>query len=177
MQSFRLKKEKGFTLFEIIMTILVGSIIIPPIILMIVTALRSPVVMTNTIQGNSLASDMMEEILSKRWDENSTGEGPISDDDKTPPDQLGPESGETRSTFDDVDDYNNYSESPPVDRNGQVLTDFSNYTRKVEVYYVYGAQTGDYETKINEKSNFKKIVVTVTGPDTENKLISIVSNR
>ncbi len=178
MQTFRLrKKQKGFTLFEIIMTILVGSIIIPPIILMILTALKSPAVMSNAIKGNSLGSDLMEEILSKKWDENSTGSGPINDSSKTPPDELGPESGETRPDFDDVDDYNNYTESPPKDRNGNVLSDFSSYTRSVEVYYVAGSETNDYETKISDVSNFKKIVITVKGPNVENKLIAIVSNR
>ena len=90
------KNIRGFTLPEIIMTITIGTIIIPPIIIMLLVALRAPVVISGAIKGNSLASDLMEEILSKRWDEASTGTGPIADGIKTLPVDLGLEAGETR---------------------------------------------------------------------------------
>ena len=52
---------------------------------------------------------------------------------------FGPESGEqgaTRGAFDDVDDYANWSESPPVDRNGVPLPGGEGLTRRVAVQNV-----------------------------------------
>lgn len=43
---------------------------------------------------------------------------------------------QTRATFDDVDDYHNYSESPPQNRNGNSLDAFADYRRSVRVQYV-----------------------------------------
>lgn len=171
------KKNRGFTLFEIIMTIMVGSIIIPPIILMIVVSLQAPIVMSGIIKGNSLASDLMEEILSKSFDENSTNTGPIGDAGKTLPENLGPEAGETRASFDDIDDYNGHTESPPQTQQGQVITDFPNFTRKVEVFYVQGGGSGDYDTPLGIVSHFKKIRVTAEGTNSKNQVEAVVCNR
>ncbi|HSW44535.1 MAG TPA: hypothetical protein VLM89_03085 [Phycisphaerae bacterium] len=49
---------------------------------------------------------------------------------------FGPEPGEsdgTRMNFDDVDDYHNYSASPPKLRDGTTLTDFTGYAQRVTV--------------------------------------------
>jgi hypothetical protein len=64
---------------------------------------------------------------------------------------FGPEVGETdgtRSSFDDVDDYNNWSASPPKRRDGTVMTDYQGYTQEVAVA-LYGS------------ANQKKITVTI----------------
>ena len=171
------KKNKGFTLFEIIMTIMVGSVIIPPIILMIVTALKGPIIMSGIIKGNSLASDLMEEILSKSFDENSNNTGPIADGLKTLPANHGPEASETRASFDDVDDYNGYSESPPTTQQGVVITDFSDFTRSAQIIYVQGGSSEDYNTELGSVSNFKKIIVTVQSKGVLNQVESVVCNR
>ena len=170
-------RQSGFTLTEIIMTIVVGTIIIPPFIFMILAALQGPTVMSAAIKGNSLASDLMEEVLSKQWDENSSGTGPVLDGNKTQPADLGPEIGETRITFNDIDDYHGYSESPPENAQGQVITDFSNFTRSVQIFYVEGGASGDYETELGTASNFKKIIVTVQGAGVLNNVEAVVSNR
>jgi hypothetical protein len=159
------------------MTIMVGAIIIPPIVLMIITALRAPVVVAGTIKGNALASDLMEEVLSKSWDENATAVGPISDGLKTLPASLGPESGETRPAFDDIDDYNGYSESPPKVQDGQVLADFAEFTRSVQVYYVRGGSSGDYTTQQSVVTNFKKIIIRVDSEGARNQLEAVMANR
>lgn len=175
MKSFR--GQNGFTLAEIIMTIVVGSIIIPPIILLMLTALQAPAVMMGTIKCNSLASDLLEEIVSQKWDRNSTGSGPIADALKTAPGSLGPESGEARSTFNDMDDYNGYTEKPPRDARGNIIAEFPDFTRSVQVFYVQGGSSGDYSTKLTVVSNFKKIIVTVQSSKVTNKVETVVANR
>ena len=177
MRIFCKKNNKGFTLVEIIMTIMVGYIIIPPIILMIVVSLQAPAILSGTIKGNSLASDLMEEILSKSFDENSSNTGPIGDASKTLPEDLGPEAGESRASFDDIDDYNGYTESPPQTQQGQVITDFPDFTRKVEIFYVQGGSSGDYDTPQATVTHFKKIRVTAEGSRSKNQVEAVVCNR
>ena len=68
---------------------------------------------------------------------------------------FGPESGETdgtRNSFDDVDDYNNWSASPPKRRDGTAMTDYQDYTQQASVA-LYGS------------ANQKKITVTIKKGD------------
>jgi Tfp pilus assembly protein PilV len=64
---------------------------------------------------------------------------------------FGPEPGEangTRANFDDVDDYNNWSASPPQRRDGTAMAEYQGYTQQVAVE-LYGA------------NDLKKITVTI----------------
>jgi type II secretory pathway pseudopilin PulG len=50
---------------------------------------------------------------------------------------FGPELGENaRTDYDDVDDYKNYNEKPPLDRTGAAMTDYAKWQRKVRVKWV-----------------------------------------
>src|SRR4051812_26076962 len=45
---------------------------------------------------------------------------------------FGPELGENaRTDYDDVDDYKNYNEKPPLDRTGAAMSDYAKWQRKV----------------------------------------------
>ena len=72
-----------------------------------------------------LATAMMSEIKE------------LSYQNPTQPVLFGPESGEIgRSTFNDVDDYNGWSESPPQNPDNSILPDLNGWTRKVAVQWV-----------------------------------------
>lgn len=73
---------------------------------------------------------------------------------------FGPQVGQTRATFNDVDDYNGYSESPPALQNGTVLTDYTGWTRSVIVAYADPANPANTISS----SNLKRFTVTVTSP-------------
>ena len=52
---------------------------------------------------------------------------------------LGLDSGESsasRATFDDVDDYSSYSNSPPSKRDGTPLAGYAGWTRNVTVQWI-----------------------------------------
>jgi hypothetical protein len=78
----------------------------------------------NRGRGHMLALDLMNEILQCGYaDPNETV-------------VFGLESSENaaqRSTFDDVDDYRNYSESPLANRAGVTIAGFTGWTRTVSV--------------------------------------------
>ena len=93
----------------------------------------------------SLADDMIETIKQRSFDEATV---------EFPADKLGPETGETYQTFNDIDDYNFYKRTVSAPH-------AENYGIICRVYYV---DSGDPDTEINTQSYYKKVTVTVTSP-------------
>jgi MSHA pilin protein MshD len=98
-----------------------------------------------------LAHDLVSEAIARPYkDPEGQGTG------------TGPEAGETganRLLFDDVDDYNGWSESPPKARNGSTIPGVTNFTRSVVVSFVDPetlAPSGGVDQKL------KMVVVTVS---------------
>jgi MSHA pilin protein MshD len=73
---------------------------------------------------------------------------------------FGPATGMTRATFNGVDEYNGYSESPPTLKNGTVLSDFTGWTRSVVGTYANPANP----SIVVASSTLKQVTVTVTSP-------------
>lgn len=93
------------------------------------------------------AAQMMEEITARRFDEEWNPPW-------TPEAQFGPETGENGwDAFDDVDDFDGYAN-----------TTADGFTRTVEVGYI-GLNGGQWEAAA-EGSNFKRVVVRVSKPQT-----------
>ena len=84
---------------------------------------------------------------------------------------FGPEAGETRATYDDVDDYNGLSETPPATRAGVALAGYAGWTRAVAVAYVSPAALAVSSTA----TTLKRVTVTVTAPS--GKTYSLVGFR
>lgn len=75
--------------------------------------------------GMVLAEDLMAEILAQTDYEEGNS--------------IGTDSGESngnRSLFDDIDDYDGWSQTPPVDRDGNAIAGAQGYTREVDVVWV-----------------------------------------
>jgi hypothetical protein len=100
-------------------------------------------------KASFLASAMMSEIMKLPYQNPTT------------PVLFGPEAGEsgpTRKNFNDVDDYNGWSESPPQNPDGTNLPDLTGWTRNVAVAWVSATDatlTSPIET------GAKRITVTV----------------
>ncbi len=103
-------------------------------------------------RANALASTLREEIQSTKWDESAPPPSLI----------LGPETGESRAIFDDVDDFDGLDESPPRDSKDAILAGFTGFRQQVSVCYV--ADT-DFDTCIGGPTMYKQVTVTVTGPE------------
>jgi MSHA pilin protein MshD len=188
------RKNTGFTLIELIITIIIMSfaaiIIIP--YLSAVTHGPDPVLREKAI---ALGQAMMDEILAKKWDnDTASGGGPIvtvetlsgargtdGTRNATLPGSLGPETGapdnesptaDDRTSWDDVDDYNGVS--GPIggiffDQNGNAVPGtWTGFTRTVSVSYVTinNPTIIDATTPAGSASttDTKRIIVTVTSP-------------
>ena len=99
-----------------------------------------------------LAQDLMAEILQQAYEDPDLASGSfgltvaeIADGD--------------RSLWNDVDDYNGWSASPPQQKDGTELSDFDGWGRSVAVGWVDSTEVG---TERVSDTGVKRIVVTVT---------------
>ena len=115
----KLSRLSGFTLIEVIVTIVVLSVSATAILSMFTNTIRTSADPMIQQQAMSIAEAYMEEILLK----------PIADPD-------GSEAGETRSSYDDVDDYAALTNAAIEDQNGVAIADLSNYSVSVTVTQV-----------------------------------------
>jgi MSHA pilin protein MshD len=99
-------------------------------------------------RGVMLAQELMSEILDKAYID--PGASPV----------FGPESGETRSTYNDVDDYNGLSESPPKNAAGTAIS-FPQNTRWSRSVVVQWVTSSNLNTSSATETYLKKITVTV----------------
>lgn len=115
--SYKIKniRDAGFTLIEVITTIVVLSIAATAIMSMFTNSIRTSANPMIQQQAISIAEAYMEEILLKSFND---------------PDGIG---GETRANFDDVLDYNGLIDVGARDQSGNAIAALNNYTVRVTV--------------------------------------------
>ncbi|MFH1238665.1 MAG: prepilin-type N-terminal cleavage/methylation domain-containing protein [bacterium] len=150
-----LKNIKGLTLVEILIAIVILAVALVPLIGVFTSGVKQSGVSQKMTIAYNLGQDLMEEIRSKQFDENILN--------PTVPNQLGPERREyrysTTNPYDDVDDYNGYSESPPTEEDGTVMTIYQGFSRSVVVEYV---NINDFNVVSTSITKYKRIKVTVS---------------
>jgi hypothetical protein len=97
-----------------------------------------------------LADGLMAEILAQSYQD------PVSP--VFGPETAGGESAISRATWDDVDDYNGWVESPPRDKDGTTIAGMSGWERSVAVVWVNPA---DLTQVSATESGATRITVTV----------------
>ncbi len=157
--------NRGFTLMETIISIIIIAIAIVGILSVIYNVTQKGINPIIEMKATELGQAMLDEIMLKRWDEDTPLGGGHIDVSLA---NIGTEAGEnSREDFDDVDDYNGYSDGtntePLKDEAGNILTGFDGYSRSVSV--VFEKPTGA-PASVNT-NNYKKITVRVTTPTGE----------
>lgn len=201
--------QRGFTLIETVIFIIVLAVGFTGIFNLITSATlnsSAPLIRERTLV---IAHAYMDEVISKRWHENTPVGGGCIDSDgalATPGDScstycaaltdlqcglskcnlaapatceaanvvagpLGPEAGEVRSVFDDIDDYNGPA-TAPLDIFGDAIPGYAGYT----VAVVVGAPpTAPAPWNGIPAADVRRIAVTVTNPLGES--LTLVSYR
>jgi MSHA pilin protein MshD len=168
-QEIRQFYQQGFTLIETVIGIVVLSISFTVLVTLIYPMTEQSADHLHQIKASELGQSMLNEIQHKAFDENSdkTG-GLIRCGELTAPactanNLLGAEAGETRATYDDVDDYNDINHGDDIENS---LNDHSldalyiGYSVDVTV-----CNDGDYNGECDATTNIAKwIKVTVTTP-------------
>lgn len=101
-------------------------------------------------RGAMLAQQLMAEILPCAY------EDPVAGSILMGPDLL--ETDGTRAAFNDVDDYNGWSETPPTLRNGTMIPNYEGWERSVAVGFV---DSDELTTTALSDTGVKRITVTV----------------
>jgi len=153
------KNINGYSLIELIITIVITSIVMVIFFSIFAPNQRNSVSPLFQVKATELGQAYLEEISLKRFDESS----PIGNGlrcDENPSIACGIISTEeaNRNLYDDVDDYNNLSDKPPKDAFENVRPGFNNFTVNVSVSYA-GSDFG------LSNSQLKKIQVTVISPE------------
>ena len=143
------RRTPGFTLVEAVISIvLVGVLLVAAI-----NTLGATAVSTRNIEhqalGYTLAADLMAEILSQAYEE------PV---DNVAFGRESGESGGSRVDWDDVDDYDGWSATPPETKDEEPLDGYDQWTRSIEVASVN-------PTSLNDRvgnTGVKRIIVTAS---------------
>jgi len=164
--SSLLTNSRGFTLIEIIIGIVVLSISLSVISTLIGPAEQKSADQILQVKAAELGQSFLNDISARAFDENSDmagglvrcGEPNDGSNDCTTQANFGPEAGENdRGLFNDVDDFDNYSELINANDVG-LHSSYDSFTVDVQVIYD--------GTSLGLASNFdaKRITVTVTTP-------------
>lgn len=156
-------EQQGFTLVELIITMAVISVAVLGISYALSFALSHQSDGLWQAKSVALAESYLEEIMSRRFDENTPADG-------VPPCSLattpctgapGPD-GEIRAEFDDVDDYDGIDDMPPLDADGLPRAEYASFRVQVAVNYASAAQVAALGLDVT--SDAKLVTVTVTPP-------------
>ena len=155
-------RAAGATLVELIVTIVIMAIALTSLAMTVSFSASHTADSMYQVKVAELGQAYLEEILSKRFDENSPVGGiPACYPGGTVCGAIGIEA-EARATFDDVDDYHGLDETPPRDSLGNIRNNYTGYRVEVNVAYVSPAQVTSHG--LDDVTDAKLVTVTVSPP-------------
>lgn len=160
--------KNGFTLIELILGIVIFAIALTIIVGLIAPQARQSAEPLIQLKASELGQSLMNEILSKSFDEHSERAPPfrrcsettLGAEPCTDTGDFGLDETETRTSYDDVDDYVALSGQAITNAIGEELVVYQEFSLEVQVEYDsdYNANTSDGGVLA------KRITVTVISP-------------
>ncbi len=144
-----MRRQSAFTLIEIIVTIIVIGIAGTALLSVFTNMIRGSADPVIQQQATTIAEAYLEEIMLRAYDDPQVAES------------GGAEAGETRPTYDDVQDYNSLGTTQVRDQNDNPIAALSDYQVTVAV-----------NAAVFNTVNAMQIDVTVTHPATGSILLS-----
>jgi len=150
-------RRSGLSLAEVAVSTLLVGVLMVAALRSVESSLRTWQAASASGDGSALAKQLLDEIMLRTYAE-ETGPGA----------NYGTETGETtspatRSLFDDLDDFDDWTASPPQDAAGNPLSDYNGWTRSVVV------QKLNIDSQpVNDNAmdaGLRQITVTVTSPE------------
>jgi len=142
----------GFSLLEAVIAMLLVGVVLVAALHVLAGTTASTRTTAQHAAGMLLAEGLLAEILTLPYAEPDAGQTAV----------FGPEAGETggtRAVFDDVDDYRNWSASPPESPDGAVLPGYAGWTRSVAVEYL---NPSDLDQVVAFDMGVKRVTVTAS---------------
>jgi MSHA pilin protein MshD len=164
--------RRGFVLIEVTIAYVLLAVALTALVPVFIVSVRAGTRTEQLQTATYLAAELLEEVKLRKWDEVSTSPGAHVD----APSTLGIDTGETatdKTTFDDLDDFNGYSEPAATDPLNRALTDFKDFSRSVTVSYVDSDLNASVAT-----TNYKQITACAKTAKTANScLTTLVTNH
>jgi type II secretory pathway pseudopilin PulG len=150
MRRNNVNRFRGLTLIEVVASTMIVGMLAVATLNSLGAATRSADTIGNRAIAAGLADELLSEIVQQAYiDPNSSS--PV----------FGHESGESttlRSAFDDVDDYNGWTSSPPKYRDGTTIPNRTNWRQTVAVTWV--VPSNPFQTSISDQGA-KQVRVTI----------------
>jgi MSHA pilin protein MshD len=171
------KQEKGFTLLELLIFVIITGIAVAAIAGLFAKNVGSSADPYLRQKALAVAKGYMDEILRQRWNHNTpfgggcvlTGSGQcVAINPANPAAAPIGNDGQIRPDFDDVDDYHGLNESP-TDSSGTAMAGYAGFTVQVQVIQP-GANWNNVDARDVR-------VITVTAVTPTNESISIRGYR
>jgi len=145
--------SRGYVLMEVTVAYVILAFAIVSLVPAFVLAIKANKNTEQIQTATDLAQELLEEIRMRRWDENTPF--PRTTYITAPSSTLGPEAGETDKTlFDDIDDFNGWTESSVKDPLNNAVAAFAGFSRSVTVQYVDSSLAASAGT-----TDYKKVTV------------------
>ena len=146
----RRRASRGFSLIEAAISIVIVGGLLVAALTTVAQSSRGLQRTGEKARGTMLAQQLMAEILLQDYEEpvDTPGFGRESS-----------ESGGDRTAYDDVDDYNGWSSSPPEYKDGKQFADLNGWERSVAVVRV---NPSSVNVAIGSDQGVKRITVAVT---------------
>jgi len=143
------RNERGLTLIELVIVIAVMMVAIPPLTSLYTEVASASVDETFQSVAISLADSLLEEIASKSFEDPDLSEGSFATEEGS------------RAAYDDVDDFDGLSNSPPLAIDGTALDDHGGITRSVIVDNVTTSDPDPNTAETDGTTPMKRIRVKV----------------
>ena len=141
---------RGVTLIELVLSIVILGIALGTLVVGVAGETESRGALLERDRAIRLARSMMDEILAAAFEDPDETAG-----------SFGTEEG-ARSTYDDVDDYDGHSSTPPVDATSTAIPGASGFARSVLVWNVDEALPS--QARSDGSTGLKHIRVSVLSP-------------
>ncbi len=156
---------RGVTLVELLVVIVLSGLAVSALMLGLQSGLQALENRHSLRRCALLAEDIMSEVRSKAFADPETPAGAFG----------GLEEGDIRKDFDDVDDYDGFSNAPPMSIEGAPMAGYASMAISVSVENVLGASPDAPTPEPDGSTDFKRIRVTVSAGSTVVNLNSVVS--
>jgi len=150
-RPYRRPQSGGFSYIEVLLASVIMSVLLVSGLKLFANLGRSQQATVSREEAGFLVINMFEEIKRQAYKD------PTATDDT-----LGREAGEiatSRTNYNDIDDYQNWSATPPEDQAGQPYDQYSHLARSVSIQYV---MANDFSQPAATDEGLKEITITIS---------------
>jgi prepilin-type N-terminal cleavage/methylation domain-containing protein len=155
------RRRESFTLIELLVTIAIAGIILLSLALALRENMKTLSNQKDMQSATMLADDLMGEIRAKSFA------------DPQSPTSFGLEESYPRRNFDDADDYNGWTSSPPQTIEGTIMTNYAGFWYRVAVSNVLESNFNALQPP--GSTSYKRILVVVSNSQVVVSNVSVVS--